>query len=88
MALRSTEAIKNEIMYSKGVEREFYQSALMLIQSFPEDFIKKQRQCVIDEISLLESKRSPDDMCKNNEKINAEIKRLKSKFKMFNYILV
>lgn len=87
MSLRAKEQIEQDGLYKKGAEKEFYKNAILIVATFGEEYIRQEMLKIYSEIDLLRSKKSPDDMCKNNDKIDAEIKRLKSKYKMFNYLL-
>lgn len=88
MAIRSASSIKEELNLSKREEREFYKNALMIVQTFDEKYITSEQSRIHSEIEQLMLKKSPNDMMKNNDRLDAEIKRLKSKLKMFNYLII
>lgn len=88
MAIRSASSIKEELNLSKREEREFYKNALMIAQTFDENYITSEQSRIHSEIEHLMLKKSPNDIMKNNDRIDAEIKRLKSKLKMFNYLII
>lgn len=86
MGLRSQESISEEILYKKGNDRDWYKSALMLVQTFNEEYIRSEMAAINGQVILFEAKKTGNKL--NDQKIEAEIKRLKSKFKMFNYLLI
>lgn len=88
MAVRSASSIKEELSLSKREQREFYKNALMIVETFDESYIISEQKRIHEEIENLMLKKSPDDIMKNNDRIEAEIKRLKSKLKMFNYLII
>lgn len=88
MGLRTAHAIKEDLNLSKREERDFYKNALMIVQTFDEKYITGEQSRIQSEIEQLMLKKSPEDIMKNNERLDAEIKRLKSKLKMFNYLIL
>ncbi len=88
MSIRRIDSIKEDLSLSKREERDFYKNALMIVETFDESYITSEQKRIHEEIESLMLKKSPDDMMKNNDRIDAEIKRLKSKLKMFNYLII
>jgi hypothetical protein len=88
MGIRTTDSIKEELSLSKREERDFLKNALLIAQTFDEKYIIGEQARIHREIEELMLKKSPDDIMKNNERINAEVKRLRSKLKMFNYLII
>lgn len=88
MSIRRIDSIKEDLSLSKREERDFYKNALMIVETFDEEYITSEQSRIMKEIEELMLKKSPDNIMKNNERIDAEIKRLKSKLKMFNYLII
>lgn len=88
MAIRPKASIAEELSLSKREQRDFFKNALMIVETFDDKYIESEQKRILSEIEELMLKKSPDDIMKNNERIDSEIKRLKSKLKMFNYLII
>ena len=87
MALRDKDSIYADTFNPK-VTKAFIKQAMLILDNYDEDYLRKERERIIAENDTLKEKISEQDFNKTNDGIKAKMAANNTKLKMFNYLLL